>query len=124
MLCAQSFQHILDSAPAHHAAVLESQAFGEYDARRDSQACPNGDKSDTPGQIGGVQLDAATPAGHAMQQATHGEVAAPLPAGEGKDLKAVVTGWMDKTFLPAINAQVNGWYASLQQIKSSCFLTA
>lgn len=91
-------------------AVLESQAFGEYDARRDSQARPSGDKSDTPGQIGGSQLDAATPAGHAMQQATHSEIAAPLPAGDGQDLKAVVTEWMDKTFLPAINAQGSqGW---------------
>ena len=121
MLCAQSFQHILDSAPTHHAAVLESQAFGEYDARRDSQARPSEDKSNTPGQIGGVQLDAATPAGHAMQQATHSEVAAPLPAGEGQDLKAVVTDWMDKTFLPAINVQVCDWHASLLQ--SDCLLS-
>lgn len=115
MLCICSFQHILYGATAHHAAVLESQAFGEYDARRDSQARPSGDKSDTPGQIGGSQLDAATPAGHAMQQATHSEIAAPLPAGDGQDLKAVVTEWMDKTFLPAINAQVCDWHASLQQ---------
>ena len=121
MLCAQSFQHILDSAPTHHAAVLESQAFGEYDARRDSQARPSGDKSDTPGQMGGVQLDATTPAGHAMQQATHSEVAAALPAGEGQDLKAVVTDWMDKTFLPAINAQVSDWHGTF--CKSDCLLS-
>ena len=121
MLCFRSFQHILGSITTHHAAVLESQAFGEYDARRDSQARPSGDKSDTPGQIGGVQLDAATPAGHAMQQSTHSEVAAPLAAGEGQDLKAVVTEWMDKTFLPAINVQVSDWHASLLQ--SDCLLS-
>ena len=121
MLCIHSFQHALDSAYTHHAAVLESQAFGEYDARRDSQARPSGDKSDTPGQMGGVQLDATTPAGHAMQQATHSEVAAALPAGEGQDLKAVVTDWMDKTFLPAINAQVSDWHGTF--CKSDCLLS-
>lgn len=89
------------------AAVLESQAFGAYNARHEtSQAQLSGAKSDTPGQIGGVQLDAATPAGHAMQQATQ-KGAEPLAmSGEKQDLKATVTGWVDKTFLPAINAQV------------------
>lgn len=86
------------------AAVLESQAFGPYQARRDTgQAQPSNAKSETPGQIGGVQLDAATPAGHAMQQATHAEGAGP---SESSDLKAAITDWLDKVFLPAINAEV------------------
>lgn len=89
------------------AAVLESQAFGTYDARRDtSQAQLSGAKGDTPGQIGGVQIDAATPAGHAMQQATQNGAGPLAMSGEKQDLKATVTGWVDKTFLPAINAQV------------------
>ncbi len=89
------------------AAVLESQAFGAYQMRRDtSQAQPSGARTETPGQIGGVQLDAATPAGHAMQQATHAEVGGPVAAAEGQELKALVTDWLDKKLLPAINAQV------------------
>ena len=92
------------------AAVLESQAFGPYQARRDAkmgcQAQPSGAKSETPGQIGGVQLDAATPAGHAMQQATHAEGGGPAGPSESPDLKAAITDWLDKVFLPAINAEV------------------
>lgn len=87
--------------------MLESQAFGPYQARVDTgQAQPSGAKSDTPGQIGGVQLDAATPAGHAMQQATHAEGCGPAGAGESSDLKAVITDWLEKVLLPAINAEV------------------
>lgn len=89
------------------AAVLESQAFGPYQAKRDTgQAQPSGAKSETPGQIGGVQLDAATPAGHAMQQATHAEEGGPSGPSESPDLKAAITDWLDKVFLPAINAEV------------------
>ena len=88
--------------------MLESQAFGPYQARVDtSQAQPSGAKSDTPGQIGGVQLDAATPAGHAMQQATHADVAGPAGSGESSDLKAVITDWLEQVLLPAINAEVH-----------------
>lgn len=90
------------------AAVLESQAFGPYQAREDSsQAQPSGAKSETPGHIGGVQLDAATPAGHAMQQATHAEGGGPAGLGEGPDLKAVITEWLEKVFLPGVNAEVD-----------------
>ena len=87
-----------------HAAVLESQAFGRYQVQGDAnQAQPSGAKSEAPGHIGGVQMDAATPAGHAMQQATHSEAGGP---GEAQDLKTIITDWLDKSFLPAINAQV------------------
>ena len=76
--------------------------------RRDSsQAQPSGAKSETPGVIGGIQLDAATPAGHAVQQATHAEASGPAAPGETPDLKAVISDWLEKVFLPAINAEVN-----------------
>ena len=98
------------------AAVLESQAFGPFQARQDSsQAQPSGAKSETPGHIGGVQLDAATPAGHAMQQATHAEGGGPAGPGEGTDLKAVITDWLEKVFLPAINAEVHVTQAHVDQ---------
>lgn len=87
--------------------MLESQAFGPYQARADpNPAEPSGAKTDTPGQIGGVQLDAATPAGHAMQQATHSEGAGPAGSGDTSDLKAAITNWLEKVLLPAINAEV------------------
>ena len=103
-ICNLTLQQCKAQSYVVHAAVLESQAFGPSQARRDnSQAQSSGAKSETPGQIGGVQLDAATPAGHAMQQATHAEEGGP---GQSSDLKAAITDWLDKVFLPAINAEV------------------
>ena len=91
------------------AAILESQAFGEYKAQGDppmAPARPSGATSETPGQIVGVQLDAATPAGHAMQHASHKDESDAVP-DDRQNAKAIVSDWIDKTFLPAINAQVS-----------------
>ena len=89
---------------------MESQAFGQYHARGDPSATPaqpSGATSDTPGQIAGAHLDAATPAGHAMQQASHGDQAGAAMPEDRDGIKAIVSDWIDKTFLPAINSQVH-----------------
>lgn len=99
-----------------HAAILESQAFGQYQTRGDpsaSPAQPSGATSDTPGQIAGVHLDAATPAGHAMQQASHEDDSSAAIADDKQDVKAAVSDWIDKTFLPAINAQESATWQAL-----------
>lgn len=70
-------------------------------------AQPSGATSGTPGQIAGVQLEAATPAGGAMQQASHEDDTSTAAVEDKQDVKAVVSSWIDKTFLPAVNAQVS-----------------
>ena len=97
----RSFQHMV----LLHAAVMESQAFGGFHSRNTEQAQASGAKSDTPGQIAGIQLDAATPAGHAMQQAAHANEADGA-SHQKQDVKAVIADWLDTKLLPAINAQV------------------
>lgn len=104
----QSAGVTLDASDLHVCctAILESQAFGQYQAKADAApAQPSGALSDTPGQIAGVHLDAATPAGHAMQQASHQDQSGAAVLDEKLSIKAVVSDWIDETLLPAINAQ-------------------